>query len=177
MTIFLESPIPILCIGLLAEAVLGLIMLRTGRGVIFWPMGGVLLLVLGGVLLEWLVVTEKERVAEAIDGAAAALEANDEKAMTLYLAKEAANLRAEVHWAMTRVEFTKAKITRLEIDINELSSPPTAKVHVQGYLMFNDRKGEYPYHTQPVKELTLDLRRDSDRWVITGYTYSDDPRK
>ncbi len=50
--LFLESPWPILIVGLVVEAVLAIVLFRTGRGVVLVAMGGVALLVLLGVLIE-----------------------------------------------------------------------------------------------------------------------------
>jgi hypothetical protein len=175
VTIFLESPVPIICIGIAVEAVLGLILLRTGRGVLLWAMGGMLLLVLGGVLLERLVVTEKERVEDTIYGAIAALEANNEKGVFEYIVPPAVELRALVHSGMQRVQVTSVKLTRLELDINDLTSPPTAEAHIQGIISVEDRTGSAPYQNFGIRELVLELRRDPNRWVITGYVWKDRP--
>ena len=47
MTFLLESPWPALVFGIFAEALLGIILLRTGRGVLLWAMAGVGLVVGG----------------------------------------------------------------------------------------------------------------------------------
>jgi hypothetical protein len=173
--IFLESPIPILCIGIFVEAALGLILWRTGRGAILWAMAGTMLVVLGGVLLERMVVTERELVEQTIDEAAAALEANDEHRVFEYIVPSAIELRALVHTGLQRAEVTRAKITGLDIDINDLTSPPTAEVHVHGSLSFKDRHGESPFDSYPINQLSLNMRRDPQRWIITGYTWKDRP--
>jgi len=176
MTIFLESPWPAIGIGIFAEALLALILWRTGRGVILWAMGGVLLLVLGGVLLERLVVTERKRIEATLDGAAAAVEANDLNLVNMYIADDAADPRALARWALSQVKFTRAKISRLDITINRRTTPPTAKAAIRGYVSFKDRKGEYPYENHPLKG-TVELRQGPDRWLVTGYKMDDDPRK
>jgi hypothetical protein len=176
MTFFLESPWPVIGVGILVEVVLGLILWQTGRGVLLWAMGGVLLLVLGGLLLERLVVTEKERIEATLDGAAAAVEANDLDRVNTYLAADAAEPRTLARWALDRVTFTKVKITRIEITINRLTSPPAAKAEVSGYVSLRDRKGEYPYENHPLSG-TVELRQDGNRWLVTGYKLHDDPRK
>ena len=77
MTTLLESPWTVILFGIAAEAVLGIILARTGRGVLIWAMAGVLLLVLALVGLEWLVVTDRERIEATLESAAASVAAND----------------------------------------------------------------------------------------------------
>jgi enolase len=64
--IFLESPWPILFIGIFAEAILALILFRTGRGAVLWAIAGVALLVIAGVLVERFAMTDKKRY--SVDG-------------------------------------------------------------------------------------------------------------
>jgi hypothetical protein len=174
MTIFLENPWPALIIGIFAEALLGIILLRTGRGVILWAMGGVGLLVAGGLLLERAVVTERERVAADIDAMAAALGANDQKGVEAWIAKDAAQVRGLVQFGFQHAKFTKAKITSLEITVNNHTSPPTAQAILSGSVYF--RANDYPYEGYPVKDLTLELEQHSGRWLIASCQWPEDPR-
>jgi len=173
---FLEDPMPVILFGIIAETVLGIAVLTTRRGVLLWAMAGVLVLVLAGVGLEWLVVTERERVEGTVEDAAAAVRANDRQGLLQCVHPSAGDARRLVNWAFEQADFTDAKITHLEVQsINELTSPPTAKVHVIGNVFFNDRSGQDPYGKRHV-DLTLELRLESDRWLISGYVWHDDPR-
>ena len=77
MSIFLDSPWPAILFGIIGEAVLAVMLLRSGRGVLLGAMAGVLALSLAGVGVERLVVTDNKLIAAVIYDAAAALEAND----------------------------------------------------------------------------------------------------
>jgi hypothetical protein len=176
MTTLLEDPMPVILFGIVAEAVLGIAVLTTRRGVLLWAMAGVLVLVLAGVGLEWLVVTEGERAEATVEGAAAAVRANDRQGLLQRIHPSAGDARRLVNWAFEQVDFTDAKITHLEVQsINHLTSPPTAKVHVKGIVFFRDRARQDPYGKRPV-DLTLELRLQSGRWLISGYEWHDDPR-
>ncbi len=176
MTSLLEDPTPIILVGIIVEAVLGVILLRTGRGVLLWAMGGVMALVVIGVLVEWLVVTERERVEETIENAAAAVEANDFEKFDTYLTRDAEKARGLARWAFSRAEFSRVKITKLDIHIVRQTSPPTAKAELSGIVTFKDRMGESPYNNYPPNG-TLTLRLENGRWLISGYTLKNDPRR
>jgi hypothetical protein len=157
MTTLLENPWPVIVLGILVEAVLGVVLLRTGRGVWLWPMVGVLLLAVAGVGLEWLVVTDAEEVEATL------------------LAESAGESQALLRWAINRVDFTDVKITHLEVDVNYYGSPPRAEARLNAFVRFRDRTGQIPYENRPVA-FTIELCRQSDRWLITGHQWHDDPR-
>jgi hypothetical protein len=77
MAIFVESPWPILFIGIAIEAVLAFLLLRTGLGKYLIAMIGVALLVVAGLIVERLVVTDREAVEQTLDTAVAAARRND----------------------------------------------------------------------------------------------------
>lgn len=175
MTILLETPWPAILVGIVVEAILGVILLRTGRGVVLVAMGGVVLVVLALVGLQWLVETERERVEATIDRGREALEANDPDAVLACLSPQAESTEGLVRWAMQRVEFTRVRITQLEIgQINELTSPPSVRVRLAAVVEFRDRLGQFPYNHRPI-EFELTLRRYGDRWLIADHDWKDDP--
>ena len=62
MTTLLEDPMPVIFFGIVAEAILGVVLLQTRRGAVLIAMVAVLVVVLGCVGLERLVVTDTEQV-------------------------------------------------------------------------------------------------------------------
>jgi hypothetical protein len=174
MITLVENPMPAIVSGLVVAAVLAVILVRTGRGAIFAAMGVVLALTGLAVLVEWLVVTERERVEAVIYGGAAAVEANDHARLKQYLAPEAAQLRNWAGQLFRRLEFTSVRLSRLEIRIIRHTSPPTAKAEVSALVSFQDRLGEAPYRAYPAHGM-VELRLIDDQWLVTGYTLKDGP--
>lgn len=169
---------PLILFGIAAEAVLGIILLMSGRGVLLWAMGGVLVLVLAGVGLERLVVTEREQVEATLEGAAAALQANDQTRLLggeAYLAESAVETRERARYALNHIEFTKVKITNLEIKINRLTSPPSATARITGHVQYEDPTGQMIHDNYLIKDLTLRLRRTPEGWKIVGHQWKNDP--
>ena len=168
MTTLLENPTPVIFIGILVEAVLAIALVKTGRGVLLFVMLGVAAVVGGLVLLEWLVVTERERVEMTLDGCARALEANDADRVLSYIAPTAAHTRAEARRALDWIEFTKLKITDMQVTINELTSPPTARAECIVVVSGRMRRGEFETGTRPIR-LSVDLHRGNEQWFITNH--------
>lgn len=172
MTVFLESPLPILFIGLFVEGLLGVALVHTRRGRLIAPMVIVALLVFGGVLLERLVVTEREQVEMTLDGAVEALNRNDLPAVLDYFTPQATQSRARARWAMERVEFTRVSIHALDIKIHRLTSPPTAEVRLNGVAYYRDRKGEFPYEHYAARFIVHLEQRDG-QWRVTDHVEAD----
>jgi hypothetical protein len=173
MSMFLESPLPIIVVGVVIEAILGAVLVNTRRGAILWAMLAVLILVGIGLLVERLVVTEKERITATLDGAADALEANDLDRLLGYLAPSAGTSRARAQQVLGMVEFTSVAIRGLEIGpVNRLTSPPTVETKFTATIGFNDRTGAIPYNHHVVG-LIVHLRKEGDRWLVTDHIEED----
>jgi hypothetical protein len=163
-----ENPWWIIFFGIVAAAVLGVILFRTGRGAVLWALLGVVAITLLGVLVERLVVTERERVEMTLDGITAALEANDLNGVLAYVSPDAAKTRRRAAWALGRIKVQSARISNLDITINRLTNPPTAKAAFYGYLYYRDRQGEIPYNSCGSR-VVVDLRKEGNLWLVTGH--------
>jgi len=173
MTMFLESPLPIIVVGVVIEAILAAILVSTRRGVVLFIMLGVLVLVGIGLVVERLVVTENERITATLDNAAAAIQANDLDRLLTYLTPSAQQSRARARQVLGMVEFTSAAIRGLEISpINRLTSPPTVETKFTAVLGFHDRTGAIPYEHHVVG-LIVRLRKEGDRWLVTDHVEMD----
>ncbi len=175
MITLLETPIPIILFGIVALAVLGLMLLRTGRGVLLWVMIGVAVLVAAGVGLERIVVTEREKIEDVLEAAVAAIAANDEQAVLVHVDPGNGKTRTLVRDAFRMVKFTDAKITQLEISFTEMASPPRATARLAGRVSFEESSGMDPYGTHPIR-FKIDLCRRGDIWLIDGHEWKNDPR-
>jgi len=173
MIIFLESPWPWLLIGIVAEAILAAALVTTRRGALLWGMLGVLGFVVGGVVIERLVVTEREQVEAAMDGIVSALNANDlDRLLRDYIAPDAYTTRARANWALNRVEIQKANYHNLQVTINHLTSPITAQAEFDGNVRYQDRLREFPYGFYEAR-FVVELELRDRRWLVTDHVEYD----
>jgi hypothetical protein len=99
ITWFTEDPTPIIVGGILCLFVLGMFFLKSGRGIILVGMACVAQIMGLAVLIDHLVVTDREQVANVIYQAAAAAERNDLEAVTAFISPSATEVKAEArHW-------------------------------------------------------------------------------
>ncbi len=99
MYYLVEDPTLFIFLGIVIEAVLGIVLFRTGRGFLLWVMLGVLVVCLTGVIGQRFIITERKRVIQTLDGIAAALEANDVDRVFSYLTPDANYSRSEAQGA------------------------------------------------------------------------------
>lgn len=175
MSSIVESPALIVVVGILGAAGFGIALVRTGRGIYLVAIAVVAAITGAGVLLERLIVTEREEVEAVIDSAASAVRRNDMQGVLDHLAPEARPARSLIQWAFGRAVFDDVRITRLEIKVIKTASPPLAKAVITGFVRCRDRLGEYPYDAVPIDGV-LELRKIDGRWRISGYEIRQDPR-
>jgi hypothetical protein len=171
MSWLFEDPTPTLVAIVLIEAVLAIALVKTGRGILLAVIAGVGLLGAGLLVLEWVVVTDKETVADTLTAAAKALEANDVPAVQQFI-DPASPMRNRVASEMAQATINKATFSRLDVRFNRHTSPPTAEADFMGYINGRDRRGEFPYGSF-VGRFVVRLRREGDRWVMTDYEMHD----
>ena len=170
MEILVESLWFYVVIGVIAEAILATALVQTGKGVLLWVMLGVAVLTGAGVLLEWLVETEQEKVQNTLYGAAEALCTNEPERVFDYIGPQADSVRHDAERALKRIKVTDANFNNLEIEINQMTSPPKAIAKFVGVIRFEDRRKEFPY--QFYKEtVNVELRKYGDRWLIVGHSF------
>jgi hypothetical protein len=172
MAIFVESPWPILLIGIVIEAVLGFLLLQTGRGKLLVAMIVVAVLTGVGLVVEHFVITDRKAVAQTLDAAVAAVRKNDLNGALACVTPTATEARNFTSWVFGRVEFQEAHISELKVEVNRLTSPPTADAKFLAVGRGKDRKGEWPYQGF-AQRVSLKLRLENGRWLVTGYTIED----
>jgi len=167
--VLLESPWPILSVALSIEVLLMVALLITRRGQLLWWMLGAAGLALLGLAVEWLVVTDREAIHDAMYDGAAACEANDLDRLLSHIAPSAQNVRSDAQLLLGRVEVTMARILEMEIRIDRQASPRAAKVFLKAIGKGRDRRGEFPFEAYAGK-IAVQLQRLDGRWLVVDYT-------
>ncbi len=160
-----DGPIPILCTGIILEIVLGLILLRTGRGWAFIGMCLVAVVTPLAIGIERLIVTDTKRVKATLESARAAVEANHVQLALESVDPKATELREWVLQVPGHVRFTEVKIKDVEVTIDRKSVPPRAEAKFFGTATFGSNQFS---DAKYAAELTVELRPIDGRWLITG---------
>lgn len=165
MSWLFEDPTTLIVAGLLIEVLLGIGLFKSGRGALVLPMIGLLVLVGLGVLVERLVVTDREQVEDSLDGICRALMANDVPGVLSYIDPEAGGIRSHVQSMLPRAHITDARLYDLVINVNRHTTPPSAEANFTGRV-----KGSFQGSDGLVlRRFTVDLRQEGERWLIVDY--------
>jgi hypothetical protein len=172
VTWLVESPWPVLMLGVCIEIVLAIVLVRTGRTVVLAAMVGVLVLTAGMLLVERVVVTRTEEVEDTLAAIGTALEANDLPAVMASIATDCPR-RGEIQATLPRFVIREARVGGdLEVRFNPLLSPPTAVTYFTGRIAARDKRGEVPYEHM-IRKFKVTLRKEGDRWLVADYADTD----
>lgn len=166
MTWLTEDPTLVLTLGAMTVAVLVIVLFKTGRAVMLVAIVGAVAVTGLCVLVERLIVTDREEVEITIDAVVTALQDNDAEAVLQHVAPDATSVRLRARGVLLLVNIEEVRITKgPEIVIHTLTSPPTAEVEMVVVGKGTLRIGATMHNQYPV-ELYLTLRREEDRWLI-----------
>jgi hypothetical protein len=166
-----ENPLPILLGGIFITAILGIVWFQNQKPILLLPIIVTIGLTVIGVIVENRVVTPREEVEMTIDSLADALKANDQERVVSFISPSAAKTQARARWALKMFVVKKAKISKLKITINPLTSPPSAEANFTGVFHLKDRKGLIAGFDQayPIR-FTAKFRREGADWKMTSHT-------
>jgi hypothetical protein len=170
--LFLESPWPILIVGLVLETMLAIALFQTRNGKLLWVMGGVALLLLVGLFIERNTITDTKRVRQTLEVVAAGLKANKaEQVYACIVPGPDGNLaRGKTDWALGIAVFNEVSVRNLDVTFNHQTSPPTATAEFTVVVNGKLRAGDFAdvgETTRPVR-IRVDLQKQSGRWLIYG---------
>ncbi len=166
--LFLESPWPVLVLGLVAEAVLAILLIRTGRAVLLWSMGGVAIFVLAAVFIERSTVTDRKLIVQTLEGVASALASNDIKRVDTFISpsSDGEAARKKARWALSVVEFIDFTIRNLDLTFNDLGKQRTAKTTFTVIVHGKARSNDFPGEITRFVAMEVELRKENNRWLI-----------
>jgi len=170
MTWFTEDPTPILIAGGIALAVLLVLLLKTGRGIVLVAMGGVIVLMVLALLIDKFVVTDRERVANVIYQAAAAAEQNKPEVVLSFISPSAPGVKAEAqHWIGRAKKLETVNISAMEVTLDDKAQPPEATAEFRLFARGEVREGQSTYPGQYLGRVWVKLRREAEGWRVISY--------
>lgn len=171
ITWFTENPAPILIGGGGVLLILLVLLLKTGRGVILTAMLGVAIVMGLAVLIDRLVVTDRERVANLVYEAAAAAQRNEIEPIIANILPSATAVRAEARRWIGQVRLSDVTITNIRVDLDRAAKPraATAVFRVLAKGEVRDRTAVYPGDYFGL--ITAHFVREEGRWMLADYQH------
>ena len=168
MTWLLEEPMVICFIGILLLVPLVVAFVQTGRLVVLFATMGVLVILIGLLVVEYVVVTEKESVEIALNEISFDLMSNDLDVVLRHVDPSATKIvqRAKTH--LPRVEIHDVKITsRVEVTILRLRGMrPKATAKFHGVIQCSDLDGGMQNIEYRRMFVVTMIRDQGARWLV-----------
>jgi hypothetical protein len=177
MSVFVESPWPATMLAMVLLVVCGTIFMRTGRASVLVLMAVAVAILAGGVMLERMIVTDREQVEDTVHAIALDLVANDIPAVMSHFAPSAPR-QAEARRVLEDVKVYSASVGNdLEIRINELTTPATATAYFTGRINAKAKRGQTIPYENFFRKFKVTFERHNRRWLIANYEDADPRRK
>ena len=166
---FTDDPTPILIGGGLALAILAAIVYFTGRAA--WMFGMAIVAAIMGlaVLIDFLVVTDRELINEVIVEGATALESNQLDKVLRLVSPAATELQALARVTMQSVKFKDVRVTTSpQIVVNPLTSPKTAVARFAAVAEVGTTSGTF----KVPRRVEVRFEWQQDRWLVSHADWS-----
>jgi hypothetical protein len=168
MSWFTDNPMPVFVIcGITLLVLLGLL-LKTGRGVILLAMAGVMLCIVTAIVIDSLVVTDRELVEQTLYDAATAAETNNLDLMAKFISPSVPHLNGQIRSWISQAVLESVNLNSIDIEVNESKKPPTAVANFWFVARGHLKRGDTVYNNFPGR-LTVNFQKEGTRWLVTDY--------
>lgn len=172
MTWLMESPLPAIVFGGLTTAILGSGWLRTGKQWLLYLMIAAILLTVGAVVLERVVMTDREQVTATLHEIADLVERNEIDAALEYAHSGSPAARRAAAAELPRYEFHEVSIRRnLEVEVFPEQIPPKAIAEFNVLVVAGTRDHMVPESRVLRFVKVTFLKEDTGEWRVSDYEH------
>jgi len=168
MTWLFEDGILILTVATVIELLLAVALFQTGRGAVLFAMLGVLAIGTGMMVVEGLVVTDREAVVSLLETSAQAAEDGDIATVVAAVDPKASQIRDELRQMLDRFEVKDINLGDMEVTIDRRANPRRAQATLRVFVAARDLADASPYQSLVVR-LAVELEFNGEKWQVVGY--------
>ncbi len=171
MTWFIESPWPVVVVGLAVEIFLAVLLVRDRRGNIVGGMIAVATFTVGLVVIEHLVVTNSEEIEELLDTLTRLAVAKDDEGLRAKFTGDSPKVN-DVVADLSDVTIRRPRIKNLEIRVDTSDVPSTAAATFTLSVEVRHGGAEGRFE-QLTRQLKVTLHKESGHWLVYNFTAMD----
>lgn len=178
MNLLLEQPLAVVILGVVLGLGAGLAWTSTGRKEWLFGLAAIALLTIGGLILEQVIVTDREAIEATLTEIARDVESNNIRALVGHIATGATEVQQEAEREMPNYRFEECRVTKVHnIDIDSTQEPHSAIVEFNVVATGSFSEGGFELTGQQVyRWVQLHMVREKDgRWKVQSYKH-DDPQ-
>ena len=171
-----EKPLVIVLMGVTTAIVLGGLWMQTGRKSALYALLCSLVATAGLLVLERLIVTDREQIDTILHQAARDVERNDLEALFRYTHSRAESIRRQARAELPRYVFEQVSIkSNLEINVRTDRDPPTARARFNAVVTLSEREGLI-HHRRIPRFVIVVFEKEGDEWRVVGYEHDEPGR-
>jgi hypothetical protein len=173
-----ENQIVIAAIGIIAMLALGAAWSSTGRKEWLYGLGVAFVLVVVGLIVEHVVVTDSEAIRATLAQIARDVQRNDRAAVLRHISSGNPELKRKAEGELPNYQFSECRITRIhQIEIDPKAKPRTATVEFNVIATGTFRQAGFEVTDTVPRWVRLTMVREADgRWTVSDYEH-DSPER
>ena len=168
-----EEPVLPVVLGIITAVILGFAWLQTGKRPFIYGLVIAILLTILVVVVERVVVTDREAVDSVLRQAAREVERNDLAGVLRFVHAQAPEIRAQAEAEFPKYRFESVSIkNNLKITLNQPKNPTEAEATFNVMVIGSNREGTIE-HRRVARYVIVTFRKESDAWKIFSYEHRD----
>ena len=175
MNLLLEQPLAIVIVGVVLGLVAGTAWTSTGRKGWLIGLGLVVVLTIAGLIVERLVVTDREAIEATLAEIARDVQSNDLRAVLRHVSSNNPELQQKAEAEMPNYRFDECRVTKIfQLDIDASAEPRSALVEFNVIASGSFQQGGVELADRGVpRRVLLQMVREKDgRWRVQDYAHS-----
>ncbi len=168
-----DQPLYIVVTGIVLGVIVGGLWTASGRKEMLYALGGVVALTVIWLIVERLVVTDREAIRATLGQIARDVQDNDLNRLMGHIAKGNPSLAQKARAEMPNYKFTECRVTKVhETDVDAGSEPRSAIVEFNVLASGTFRQGSLEVSDTVPRWVRLQMVREEDgRWRVQDYEH------
>jgi hypothetical protein len=178
MTWLYEQPLIVVFLGVALILSLGAAWSASGRKELLYAVAAVLVLVIAGLIIERMVITDREAIRATLQQIARDLQTNNRRAVVRHVYSGAPQLKQKAEAELPNYEFTECRITKInKLDVDASAEPRSAIIEFNIIASGTFNHLDNVVTTTVPRWIKLQMLREKDgRWTVESYEH-DDPQR
>lgn len=169
-----DQPQYIVLLGLALLLALGAAWSATGRKELVYAIGVTFALLVGGIILERVVVTHREAIQVTLQQIARDVQSNSLPNLTRHIATSAPQFKQKAEAEMPNYRFSECRVTKIhDIKVDERGKPVKAVVDFNVIASGTFKEAGMEVTSTIPRWVRLKMVREGDgRWTVEGYEHA-----
>jgi hypothetical protein len=178
MNWFFEHELIVVALGVATILALGAVWSSSGRKELLYAVGVVFALLIAGLIVERVVITDKEAIEATLKQIARDVKSNNRGAVARHIHSAAPSLKQKAEAELPNYDFTECRVTKIHlIDVDPSTEPRSAMVEFNVIASGTFKQPGFEVTDTVPRWVKLHLLREPDgRWTVAEYEH-DNPQR